>query len=233
MASTKKPRPSALARAEHGGAPVKLAATERRVLDEALRRGADLSAEVEAKVTSYGRWLLEAVFANDVAAALDDRTKNPVWLELVRRAGGPTLHVSRHVLYSSVRIAAYDRRITDQSWRNLDAGRKELLLPLTADARLREAAQHVAKFDLSHAKTRAYVTELLGAGGTPRRVSFTAPALAGRVKKLRESLDGAAVQRRLQAIKADLEPAQREALATELERLRGVLAALVKTVRGR
>lgn len=233
MASTKKPRPSALVRAEHGGTPVKLATAERRVLDEALRRGADLFAEVEAKVSSYGRWLLEAVFANDAAAALDDRTKNPVWLELVRRAGGPTLHVSRHVLYTAVRIAAYDHRITDASWRTLDAGRKALLLPLATDARLREAAQHVARFDLSHAKTRAYVTGLLAARGTPRRVSFTGPALAGRVKKLRESLDGAAVQRRLQAIKADLEPDQREALATELERLRGVLAALVKTVRAK
>lgn len=46
---------------------------------EALRIGAGRADEVEAKVAAFGRWLLQSVFANDSAAALDDKTKNPVW----------------------------------------------------------------------------------------------------------------------------------------------------------
>ena len=49
-----------------------------------------------------------------------------MWQELVRRAGGPTLRISKHMLYVAVRLAAYDKRITDQTWRGLDPGRKEL-----------------------------------------------------------------------------------------------------------
>src|SRR3954463_16149733 len=113
MATPKKSRarPSAIVRAEHGGAPVHLTTPEKKVFSEALRLGADLADEVEAKVAAYGRWLLEAVFANDAAAALDDRTKNRVWTELVRRAGGPTLRISKRMLYIAVRLAAYDKRI--------------------------------------------------------------------------------------------------------------------------
>ena len=143
--------------------------------------------------------MLEAIFASDAAAALDGWSKNRVWTELVRRAGGPTLRLSRHLLYVTLRLAAFDRRITDQSWRNLDVGRKELLLPLGDDARIREAAQHVTSFDLSTIKTRAYVTGLLGKNG--RRVRITGPALAGRVRKLRETLDAAAMVRRVQQLR--------------------------------
>jgi hypothetical protein len=115
-----RPRPSALVRAEHGGAPVRLTPSERQVFGEALRLGADLAGEVEAKVSAYGRWLLEAVFANDAAAALDGKTKNPVWMDLVRRAGGPTLQLSKRMRYVAVQLAAYDKRISDQTWRGLE-----------------------------------------------------------------------------------------------------------------
>jgi hypothetical protein len=53
------------------------------------------------------------------------------------------------VLTVMLRIAAYDKRITDQTWRGLDAGRKEILLPLGDDRKLREAASHVSKFNLA------------------------------------------------------------------------------------
>ena len=158
--SRTRSRPSALVRAEHGGAPVHLTPIERQVFGEALRLGADLADEVEAKVSAFGRWLLEAVFDNDAAAALDGKTKNPVWQELVRRAGGPTLRVSKHMLYVAVQLAAYDKRITDQTWRGLDTGRKELLLPLAEDRRLRDAAQHVSKFNLTQTKTRKTKTDV-------------------------------------------------------------------------
>lgn len=227
------PRPSALVRAAHGGAPVHLTAPQRRVLDEALRLGTDLADEVESNVSAYGRWLLESVFANDAAAALDEKTKNPVWLELVRRAGGPTLRVSRRMLYVALQLAARDKRITDQSWRGLDAGRKELLLPLDDDRLLRDAAQHVSKFNLTQTKTREYVGELLAKDGSARQVRITGPVLIGRMRKLRESLDSAAVLRKVRALHTELEPAQRQEIVGEIEKLREVLQAMVREVRGR
>jgi len=226
-------RPSALVRAEHGGAPVRLNAAEKKVFSEALRLGADLADEVEAKVSAYGRWLLEVVFADDAAAALDDRTKNPVWLELVRRAGGPTLRIGRRMLFIAVRLAAYDKRITDQTWRGLDAGRKELLLPLREDRRLRDAAQHVTKFNLTQTKTTAYVSELLAETGEAPSVRLTAPLLIGRMKKIHESLGGAAVLRKVRALHADLDGAERKALAGEVEKVRDVLTVIAREVRGR
>jgi hypothetical protein len=227
------PRPSALVRAEHGGAPVRLTAAEKKVFTEALRLGADLADEVEAKVSAYGRWLLEAVFESDAAAALDDKTKNPIWQELVRRAGGPTLRIGRRMLFIAVRLAAYDKRITDQTWRGLDAGRKELLLPLREDRRLRDAAQHVTKFNLTQTKTTAYVSELLAETGAAPDIRLTAPLLVGRMKKIHESLAGAAVLRKVRALHADLDAAQRKALAGEVEKVRDVLTAIAREVRGR
>lgn len=228
-----RPRPSALVRAEHHGAPVHLDDKQRRLLDEALRRGQDLSEEIETKVAAYGRWLLETVFANDSSEALDDRTKNPVWQELVRRAGGPTLSISPAGLYTALRIAARDRRIGDAAWRNLDASRKALLLPLGDDARLRAAARHVSEFKLSHKKTRAYVTELLAEKGVARRVRLTGPLLSQRVRRLRESLDGASVLRKVATLHAEMEPKERAGLVQELEKLQRLLATLTSTIRGK
>ena len=230
---TSRPRPSALVRAEHGGAPVHLSVAEREVFGEALRMGADLADEVEAKVSAFGRWLLHAVFANDAAAALDDKTKNPVWQELVRRAGGPTLRVSKHMLYVAVRLAAYDKRITDQTWRGLDTGRKELLLPLREDRRLRDAAQHVTKFNLTQTKTTAYVSELLAEGGEAPQVRLTAPVLMRRMAKIREALGGAAVLKKVRALHGEMDPKERQALAGEIDKVREVLSAIAREVRGR
>jgi hypothetical protein len=230
---TSPARPSALVRAEHGGAPVHLNAAEQKVFGEALRLGADLADELEAKVSAFGRWLLQAVFASDAAAALDDKTKNPVWQELVRRAGGPTLRISKHMLYVAVRLAAYDKRITDQTWRGLDPGRKELLLPLREDRRLRDAAQHVAKFNLTQTKTTAYVSELLAETGEPAQVRLTAPVLMRRMEKIREALGGAAVLKKVRALHGEMDAKERQALAGEIDKVREVLTAIAREVRGR
>jgi len=230
---TSRSRPSALVRAEHGGAPVHLSVEEREVFAEALRMGADLADELEAKVSAFGRWLLQAVFANDAAAALDDKTKNHVWQELVRRAGGPTLKISKHMLYVAVRLAAYDKRITDQTWRGLDPGRKELLLPLREDRRLRDAAQHVTKFNLTQTKTTAYVSELLAEGGEPPQVRLTAPVLMRRMAKIREALGGAAVLKKVRALHGEMDAKERQALAGEIDKVREVLSAIAREVRGR
>ena len=230
----KAARPSAMVRAEHGVAPVHLTTPERRVFNEALRLGADLADEMESKVMAYGRWLLETVFANDAAKALDDRTQNPVWLELVRRSGGPTLRIGRRMLYVALKLAAYDKRISDQTWRGLDAGRKELLLPLNEDQRLRSAAQHVAKFNLTQTKTTAYVRALLTeSGAPPTRLRISAPMLSGRMKKVSESFGGAAILKRARALHNELDGPERQALVSEIEKARDVLTALAKEVRGR
>lgn len=210
-----------------------LTAPEKKIFSEALRLGADLADEVEAKVTAFGRWVLEAVFANDATAALDDKTKNPIWQELVQRAGGPTLRVTRKVLYVALKLAAYDKRIADQTWRGLDSGRKELLLPLRDERRLRDAAQHVSKFNLSQTKTSAYVSELISEAGEVQQVRLTGPVLMGRMRKLRETLGGAAVLRRVRALHGDLEASERQALAAEIDKARDVLSAIAREVRGR
>jgi len=226
-------RPSALVRAEHGGAPVHLTPPQKRVFDEALRLGEDLADEVESKVAAYGRWLLQSVFDNDSANALDEKTKNPIWLELVRRAGGPSLRIGRRMLYVSLQVAAYDKRINDESWRRLDAGRKEILLPLDDERLLREAAQHVTAFKLTQTKTRDYVSELLAKEGGTRQVRITAPVLIGRMRKLRESLDGATVLRKVRALNGKLDAKQRQEIAGEIDKLREVLQAIAREVRGR
>ncbi len=148
-------------------------------------------------------------------------------------AGGPTLQLSKRMLYVAVQLAAYDKRITDQTWRGLDPGRKELLLPLGAERRLRDAAQHVAKFNLSQTKTRAYVSTLLAKDGERPAARLTAPLLMGRMKKMHETLAGAAVLKRVRALHADLEASERQALAKEIEKVRDALAAIAREVRGR
>jgi hypothetical protein len=225
-------RPSALVRAEHGGKPVHLTTPQKRVLDEALRLGADLADEIESKTMSYGRWLLESVFDSDATKALDEKTQNPIWLEIVRRAGGPTLRVSRRMVYVALQLAAFDKRITDQTWRGLDAGRKEILLPLDDDKRLRQAAEHVAKFNLTQAKTREYVSELMTKNGAPPRARITGPVLTGRIRKFREALGSTAVLRRVRALKAELESSEVEPIIGEIEKLREVLKSVSRELKG-
>ncbi len=226
-------RPSAVVRAEHGGAPVRLKAAERKLFDEALRMGTDLADELESRMMSFGRWLLSEVFANDAALALDDKSKNPIWVELVARAGGPTLRIGKKMLYVAVRLAAYDKRIGDQAWHGLDAGRKEILLPLRDDRRLREAAQHVSKFNLTQIKTAAYVGALMAESGEAKPVRLTAPMLVGRMKKIQEALGGAATLKRVRALHGDLSTAERQQVASEIDKVRDVLSAIAREVRGR
>jgi hypothetical protein len=233
MTKNKSARASAIVRAQHGGSPLHLTKQENVLLNEAIRLGEDMSEEVESHVMRYGRWLLEAIFKNDAASALDDKSQNPVWLELVRRAGGPTLRVSRNLLYTSLGLAARDKRITDQSWQNLDAGRKELLLPLKDDRKIREAAAHVSKFNLTQVKTREYVSAVLASNNKSRQVRLTPPILVGKVRGLRETLGKAAVMRRVEDFHEQLDASERSTMADELDALREVLTKLSRTLRRR
>lgn len=210
-----------------------LSAAEHTVLDEALRRGESLRETLQSTTLDYGRWLLDRVFDGDTTSALDDRSRNPIWLELVRRAGGPTLGISRHLMYVALRIAANDRRINALAWRNLDVGRKELLLPLGDERLLLSAAKHVSDLNLSQPKTREYVSALRASAGKPRLVRITPRALAARVKKLRTGLGGAATARKLQAMRGEMDPKDRDAIAAELTALRDAVTEMLRAMRGR
>ena len=56
--------------------------------------------------------------------------------------------------YAAVAIAAHDKRINDGTWRRLEPGRKELLLPVGDEKLMRKAATHVMKRKLSLQLTR-------------------------------------------------------------------------------
>jgi hypothetical protein len=77
-------RSSALVRAEHGGAPVSLTVPEKSVLNEALRLGEDLREEIEHSITRYGRWVLEAVFKDEVNEALNEKTSRKATQDIRR-----------------------------------------------------------------------------------------------------------------------------------------------------
>jgi hypothetical protein len=49
-----------------------LSAPEKRLLGDALRLGEDLAQEVEAKITAFGRWLLDEVLANYAYAFVNE-----------------------------------------------------------------------------------------------------------------------------------------------------------------
>jgi hypothetical protein len=209
--------------------PVKLDRAQKALLDEALLQGERARDAVEDAVMEFGRWLLLHVFENDAQAATDLRTRNPVFLELLRRAGGPTLGLSVRAIYVALHAAAFDRRIADPAWRGLTLARKELLLPLGDEAQIRAAARHVAKFNLSHRETRSYVSQLLTRAGTPRQVRVTLPRLTARMRDLRQR-SGAPVLERAAELARDASAQERSALLKELRALRGVLDRLERTL---
>src|SRR5207249_5752286 len=89
------------------------------------------------------------------------------------------------MLYVALHLAARDKRITDQAWRGLDAGRKELLLPLRNDGAIREAAQHVAQFNLTQRNTREYVRSLVTPAGNAPVIRLTGPRFIARLERVR------------------------------------------------
>lgn len=229
---TARPRPTALARAQHDAPPVKLTTKEHALLDECLARGQNFVRKTEAELIEFGAWLLVEVFQGDARAALDDKSENPVWMALLDRAGGPTLAVSRNLLYAALKVAAYDKRIPAQPWQGLDVARKTLLFPLADDHRIRTAAKHVTDFNLTQAATRRYVTALLEEKGEARQIRLTPSGLVSRVRKLRETLDSPAIVRHVSAMSHTMSPADRTEVAEELARLRELLGRLSKAVRG-
>ena len=174
-----------------------LSAPQRKQLALALARAEETRDVMEDALVSFGRWLLVEVFNDDAGAALDERGDNPVWLELRRRAGGPTLRLSEHMLYVALHIAARDKRITSEAWRSLEPGRKALLLPLKDEKAMREAAQHVSAMKLSQRDTEAYVTSLRAEKGDVREVRVTPARFTAQVKRFRSRVTDKRFERKV------------------------------------
>lgn len=217
-------RPKALPEETSHAAPVVLDARQKGLLAEALREGEKTRNTIEAALIEYGRWLLVRVFDNDASAALAERKSNPVWLNLVARAGGPTLRLSERMLYVTLNIAAHDKRIQDDSWRLLEPGRKELLLPLKDEGQLRSAAQHVVSMKLSQRATRTYVRSLLDAQGKPSTLRMSPKRATSTVERWASSLGDARYRKRLRGELDKLGQGERK-------RVRGELQAMVRSLR--
>ncbi len=209
-----------------------LNAAQRRLLAEALRLGEETRDEIESSLVRFGRWALVNVFDNDASEALDNARGNPVWESMIARAGGPTLRLSTRMLSVALHVAAWDKRINDEAWRGLDLGRKELLLPLGDDARLREAAQHVSTLKLTQRATRDFVGTLLAQTGG-RAVRLTAPRLSARVRRFRAGIEGRGFLKRVQTLARSLDEGERSTVTAEVEALRDAAEAILAQLKNR
>lgn len=217
----------------HLDADTPLDLPQRKLLAEALRRAEETRNVMEDALVNFGRWLLVQVFDDDAAAALADRHENPVWRELLARAGGPTLRVSEKILYVALHIAARDKRITDEAWRSLEAGRKELLLPLGDESLMRKAARHVTAMKLTQRATRAYVGAMIAERDGAREVRLTAPRIAAHVRGFRERVTESAYQRRAAAVLKGADDDARASVRAEVEAVRAWADALLAKIDGR
>lgn len=208
--------------------PTGLTVADEKILAEALRRAEDTRNVMEDALVDFGRWMLVHVFDDNARAALEGRENNPVWADLVRRAGGPTLRLNKRVLYTALHIAARDKRITDESWRNLEPGRKALLLPLGDEALMRSAARHVTDLKLTQRATRKYVTGLLAERGTAREVRVTVPRVTAQFRQFRERVTDRSFERKVVAALQGAEGAEARAALRELESLRAWTARLLR-----
>lgn len=229
---TPSAKPHDLARALPS-AGVALSTEERKLVAEAVRLGQALHDQLQASIRGYGAWLVERVFEGDPDAALEAAERDPVWVELARRAGTRALSLPPATLYLALRVAAYDARIRAAVWRDLDLGRKALLLPLGDDELLVLGAEAAREGELTHAEVKAWVTAQLAARGRPRRVRVHPKALRRRLHAMTQTLSRPALVRRFDAIRGEMDPDERAALAAEVDALRGALARLAKSLRGR
>jgi hypothetical protein len=213
---------------EHG-----LDAAEKTVLAEALRE-ADAARDVmEAALVGFGRWILINVFHDDATAALEGKRENRVWQSLRARAGGPSLRVSEKLLYVAVDIAAHDKRINDETWRLLEPGRKELLLPLGDERQMRQAAKQVVAMKMSQSATKAYVTEMRAATGKKATSRATGPVLHRRMTRVRSVLDAADLLRNVRRVAPTLAAAERAALRGEVEAIRDRAKEILEVLRAK
>ncbi len=218
--------------ARRADAPPSVRKAQAPLLAEALRRGEATRNAMEDALVDYGRWILVNIFDDDAAAALDAKSENPLWVALLARAGGPTLRLSRKVLYVAVEIAARDKRINDDIWRGLEPGRKELLLPLADETKMRKAAKHVVEMKLSQDKTREYVADLRAAGGEAPKLRVTLKRMATRVRSFHTGVSAAGTLRTMRQAAASASEAEKAAVRKELDAVSKWIAAAREALKG-
>lgn len=213
--------------------PIALTADEQKVLAKLLDAAESTRGTVEQKFREFGRTVLTAVFDGDTteAAALET-SANPIVRELLRRAGGTTLRLSRKIVSESVRIAAYEKAVNDETFSGLDFARKALLLPMRDIDAMREAAQHVAAFKLDEDATEAYVKSKRATEGRPPASRLSPPRAKQALAQLRKRFDRRAVQHLLNAAE-NLDTSEREELLREVESAQELLATLRTGLRKR
>ena len=199
------------------------------LLQEALRQAESTRNTVEDALVSFGRWLLVHVFESDTKRALAARKENVLWDELRRRAGGPSLRLSRRFLSVALHIAAHDQRIQDDAWRLLEPGRKELLLPLGEEGALREAAQHVVKMKLSQRATKTYVKSLRD--GAAPRVRLTTERARADITRFSAKVLDTKYEKRAHALVRQLDHQERAAMKEEVLAVRAWADRMLKTMR--
>lgn len=202
------------------------------LLAEALHRAEQTRNTVEDALVDFGRWLLVHVFDDDSQAALADARGNALWTELLRRAGGPTLRLSRRFLHVAVAIAAHDKRINDDAWRLLEPGRKEILLPLSDEKLMRKAAAHVVKLKLSQRSTRAYVHSLRSEQGAPAKARVTGDRAKADVARFLGRAGEAQYEKRLHAAVKKMGVEERKAVAKQAAELRAFADRLARAAKG-
>jgi hypothetical protein len=205
---------------------------DRALLAEALRRAESARNVMESQLLDFGRWLLVEVFEDDAGSALGDRKRdNPVWRELLARAGGPTLRVSERFLYVSLEIAAHDKRIQDDSWRLLEPGRKELLLPLRDESLMRKAARRVVEMKLSQRATKELVRAELAARDEKPTSRVTPQRFHTQIRRFRERVLDTSYHRKIESQLRELPKQDKTAVRDELQALQQWATSLLAALR--
>lgn len=207
-----------------------LTTEEERIVTRTLAKAATLNERVDLALSELGSLLFTDVFGGDSTAVIEHRGDNPVWVELLRRAGGRTLRFSDKTLTQAALIAAYDRRLADDRWTALDPARKSLLLPLRDDKALRAAADHVLRSNLSYRATQAYVATLRAALGEPVERRESPARLRSAVRTAAERLAGKDRAKRIVEVARAMDDGDRAAFSKELKSLAKSLAALAEKI---
>lgn len=205
-----------------------LASDPEALFAEALRLGRESVEAAESLLATYGQWLFANLFAGDARRVLDRAPEHPVWVRLFEHANSASFRLSKRSLSTTLRVAAYDKRLADSSWERLSYSHKDALLPLADPRALRSAARHVLASSLSVRETSVYVESLRGPVASPPRLS---PVMARRaVSRLAAPFAKARYTERLagqlnKLAASDRAEARRE-LGEVVEKLQALLASI-------
>ena len=130
-------------------------------------------------------------------------------------------------------IAAHDKRINDDTWRLLEPGRKELLLPLGDEKLMRKAATHVMKLKLSLRLTRQYVKTLRENTPQEKQTRLAPAQLRGQVTRFLGRVEDEGFEKRLHATVKGMTDEERKELAAQAAALRAFAERLSRVARGK